>query len=47
MITKSNSKVFQLLGLNFKPATSENEECDNLDTLRLSHKDKKKFIFII
>jgi hypothetical protein len=41
MIIKSNSKVFQLLGLNFKLATSKKEECDNLDTLRLSHKDKK------
>jgi hypothetical protein len=45
MTIKSNSKVFQLSGLNFKPATSK-KECDNLYTLRLCHKDKK-IMFII
>jgi hypothetical protein len=40
MIIKSNSKIFQLSGLNFRLVTSRNEECDNLDTIRLSHKDK-------
>jgi hypothetical protein len=47
IIIKSNSKVFRLLSLNFKLATSKSEECDSLHTFRLSHKDSKVMFIII
>jgi hypothetical protein len=36
-----------MLGLNFKPVGSRSEECDSVDTIRLSHKNNKnKFIIL-
>jgi hypothetical protein len=36
-----------MLGLNFKPVGSTSEECDSVDTIRLSHENKKnKFIIL-
>jgi hypothetical protein len=48
MIIKSKLKIFQLSGLNFRPATSRNGKMwqSTLDTLKLSHKNNK-IMFII
>ncbi len=46
IIIKSKFEVLQLSSFNFIPTTFSTEECDSLNTFRLSHKDNK-IMFIV